>query len=117
MTTFIKRIIPRALLPVTLLLLWVNLVGFSGSGAESREVDGGKGPTINVSFPLPNSNLAGERDRITLHVAVVAADGAKITQVLINNTSFSAYANAILPPDLPDGDSPVVQFDQTDPSR
>ncbi|MCP4408475.1 MAG: hypothetical protein GY807_12065 [Gammaproteobacteria bacterium] len=104
-----------ALPQLTILLLSLLIAGCGGgSGGDS----GGSGaaPTIDISFPLPNSNLAGETDRITLRGRSVTSDGARLVSVQINNRTF--LTTTLKPPsDLPDGDSPEVQFDPADPSR
>ncbi len=101
------------LLQLGILLLWLPLIG-CGGGSSGDGGSGGEGPTIDISFPLPNSNLAGETDRITIRGRSVAKDGANVNQVLINNRTFRA-TTAKPPDDLPD--SAIATFDdQDDPS-
>ncbi len=106
-----KNLTVGYLLLLMLLSCYLLLAGCgSGSGV------GGEGPTIEVSFPPPNADLAGFSDRITIRGRVVAKDGAEVNQVLINNQTLRA-ANFKPPTDLPDGDMPPVMFDRTDPSQ
>ncbi|MCP4406253.1 MAG: hypothetical protein GY807_00505 [Gammaproteobacteria bacterium] len=94
-----------------LLLLNILLAGCGGG-----EGGGGEGPMVDISFPLPNSNLGGEADRVVLRGRVTTTDGARVNQVLINNQSFRMVTQKP-PADLPDGDMPMVEFDRDDSSH
>lgn len=103
-------------LPQLAILLLSLLIAGCGGGSGGDSGGGGAAPTIDISFPLPNSNLAGETDRFTLRGRSVTTEGAKLTSVQINNRTFRRVTEK--PPlDLPDGDSPEVLFNPADPSR
>jgi hypothetical protein len=108
----------RNLVQLGILLPWFLLAGCGGGGGSNSGGggggDNGNEPTIDVSFPLPNSNLAGETDRITIRGRSVSSDGASVNQVLINNPTFAINLKDP-PPDL--DDSAIAKFDQADPSR
>ncbi len=63
-----------------ILRLGILLLPLVGCGSDSND-GGGEGSTIDISFPLPNSNLAGETDRITIRGRSVKKDGANVHQV------------------------------------
>lgn len=122
-----KGLILGTLSQLTMLLLWLSLAGCGGGGdgggTDGEGVSVDAAPRVEVSFPLPNANLAGETDRITLRGTAVAADDAEVTRVLVNNRTFSIAIPGSQglqfpqpPADLPDGDSPMVQYDK-DTSR
>lgn len=116
-STVVRHLNPGTLLQVTMLLMWLALTGCGGDG-DSRSYDGGiserKGVRLDISFPLPDSNLAGQTDRITMRGRAVTEDNARITQVFVNNPVFLANNKQ---PSAGLSDKAIAEFDQADPSR
>ncbi len=79
-----------SLLQLGVLLLWLPLFGCGGDGGGESSGGDKNGLTIDVSFPLPNSNLAGWTDRITIAGRSEAVDLGSGNRTLISDKTTSA---------------------------
>ncbi len=103
------------LLPCLLFVVGYGNDSSSSTTSNNNDVERGRsGPTIDISFPLPNSNLAGETDRVTIRGRSLSVGRAHVVQVLIHYpTSGINHQNA------PSGmdETTIAEFDPADPSR